>query len=72
MAMLHGTVGEFNIEREDWSAYAERLQQYFTANDVDSADKQRAVLLSACGLATYNHFGIWCPRANRVYAPSPS
>ena len=53
MAMLHGTVGEFNIEREDWSAYAERLQQYFTANDVDSADKQRAVLLSACGPTTY-------------------
>ena len=31
----------------------ERLQQYFVANDVESAEKQRASLLSAVGGATY-------------------
>ena len=49
----HGTVGEFQAAQEDWLAYVERLQQYFTANDVDSADKQRAILLSSVGASTY-------------------
>ena len=58
MATIHGTVGEFDPTREDWSAYSgsaysERLQQYFEANDVADAGKQRAVLLSGCGLSTY-------------------
>ena len=30
-----------------------RLEHYFTANDVEDADKKRAVLLSACGATTY-------------------
>ena len=53
MVTLHGTVGEFDPTREDWSAYSELLQQYFEANDVADAGKQRAVLLSGCGLSTY-------------------
>ena len=40
----HGNISEFNAEAEDWKSYTERLQQYFTANDVDSAEKQRAIL----------------------------
>ena len=31
----------------------ERLQPYFTANDVTDAGKQRAILLSVCGAPTY-------------------
>ena len=34
-------------------AYTEWLQQYFAANDVDSANKQCAILLSSCGADTY-------------------
>ena len=49
----HGNVGEFKHGAEDWTAYCERLEQYFTANDVDDAGKQRAILLSGCGAATY-------------------
>ena len=49
----HGNICEFNAEAEDWKSYTERLQQYFTANDVDSAEKQRAILLSVCGAQTY-------------------
>ena len=49
----HGTVGEFQPSQEDWTSYVERLQQYFTANDVIAAEKQRAILLSAVGASTY-------------------
>ena len=49
----HGTIGEFKNAQEDWRSYVERLQQYFVANDVQGAEKQRAVLLSAVGGPTY-------------------
>ena len=49
----HGTVGAFEPSNETWVSYSERLEQYFIANDVDAADKKRAVLLSICGAATY-------------------
>ena len=35
----HGSIGEFDSDRETWKSYTERLTQYFTANDVESADK---------------------------------
>ena len=50
---LHGTVGEFQQGQEDWTSYCERLEQYFTANDVADADKRRAIFLSCCGASTY-------------------
>ena len=53
MAALHGTIGEFDSTREDWCSYIERLQQYFSANDVTDVTKQRAILLSVCGPSTY-------------------
>ena len=49
----HGFLGEFDSAKETWQAYTERLQQYFVANDIDDADKKRAILLSVCGPATY-------------------
>ena len=49
----HGTIGEFQNAQESWQSYVERLQQYFVANDVRTAEKQRAVLLSAVGGQTY-------------------
>ena len=53
MASRHGIISEFEAGKEDWISYTERLQQYFAANDIDSEDKQRAILLSICGAATY-------------------
>ena len=53
MATFHGTVGEYDSEREQWPAYDERLEFYFAANDVNSPEKQRAVLLSSCGPSTF-------------------
>ena len=49
----HGSVGPFDQGKEDWTAYTERLEQYFAANDVKDTTKQRAILLSACGARTY-------------------
>ena len=38
----HGTLREFNPTREDWTSYAERLELYFTANDIvaEKSNKQ--------------------------------
>jgi len=53
MAAIHRTVGKFNPTLEDWSSYTERLQHYFTVNDV-AEEKQKPILLSGCGVATYH------------------
>ena len=34
-------------------SYAERIQEYFAANDINAAAKQRDILLSSCGAETY-------------------
>ena len=50
----HGSVGEFNPDREDWISYTERLTQYFVANGIsEEGEKRKAILLSSCGAATY-------------------
>ena len=50
---LHGTVAPFNQDHDDWCEYVERLEHYFAVNDIVSADKQRAILLSVVGVSTY-------------------
>ena len=52
-AGLHGFVAAFDPSQDDWGEYVERLQHYFTANDIDSEDKRRAILLNAVGSSTY-------------------
>jgi len=49
----HGVLSEFDNAKEEWQSYVERMEQYFSANDVTAAGKKRAILLSACGPATY-------------------
>ncbi len=53
MAAKHGAIGEYESENEEWTSYAERLDNYFLANDVETEAKKRAVLLSVCGAKTY-------------------
>ena len=53
MAAIHGSVAPFDSSVEDWTTYIERLTQYFVANDVEAAEKKRAILLSACGPTTF-------------------
>ena len=52
---VHGTMGPFDSNQEDWLSYTERLQQYFTANDItdEHAAKKRAILLSVCSISTF-------------------
>ena len=47
--MVSRLLGEFDPDREEWSSYAERIEFYLVAQGITDADKQRAVLLSACG-----------------------
>ena len=49
----HGSVGEFAPGKETWLSYAERLKQYFQANDVQTQEKKRSILLSGCGASSY-------------------
>ena len=51
MALI-GKVEEFQ-ENDNWIEYTERLEHYFTANEITDAGKKRAVLLSSCGAKTY-------------------
>ena len=32
--VTHGSIRGFEPGREDWVSYTERLEQYFTANDI--------------------------------------
>lgn len=52
MAAVYGKVDSFT-EGEDWGQYIERLDNYFDANEIADAAKQRAVLLSVCGATVY-------------------
>ena len=48
----HGRLIEFNVENETVTAYLERVELYFDANDVVD-DKQVPVLLSNIGAKMY-------------------
>ncbi|CAB3995696.1 Retrovirus-related Pol poly from transposon, partial [Paramuricea clavata] len=49
----YGKVSPFDEAEETWTQYTERLEQYFLANEVTDAKKQRAIFLSVCGSKTY-------------------
>ena len=49
----HGSMKAFNLQAEDWTIYAERLQHYLVVNGVKDAGKKRAILLRVCGAPTY-------------------
>ena len=53
MMAVFGQIAEFDESKEEWPLDAERLEQYFAANGVDDADRQRAILLSVIGTRTY-------------------
>ena len=62
VAKLIGQVGEFVEGQEEWSQYAERVDHYFVANDVDGAEKKRAVFLSlrsACDAINFYWLAWW-------------
>ena len=50
---LYGVVATFDPNQDDWCEYIERLEHYFSANDIASPAKRRAILLTAVGASTY-------------------
>ena len=52
MASL-GCLPEFSGRAAEWDVFTEQLSFYFTANGVTDGDKQRVILLTACGITTY-------------------
>jgi len=53
MAGIIGTVDTFNEAEDTWQAYVERLEHFFTANEIVSEPKRKAILLSSVGPKTY-------------------
>ena len=53
MASYIGQVGEFDKEKEDVEAYAERFEQFIEANSVTDDKKIRAIFLSTIGAQSY-------------------
>ncbi|XP_003368115.1 conserved hypothetical protein [Trichinella spiralis] len=53
MAMLN-EIEAFQPENgASWDVYVERLNFYFEANDITSAEKKRAILMNVCGPSAY-------------------
>ena len=50
---LHGVIGQFDRDADDWDSYCERFDLYSSANDINAPEKRRAVFLSVCGASTY-------------------
>ena len=50
---LHGSVTPFDRSEGNWSDYCERLEHYFTKNDIAAEDKRKAILLNGFGPAMY-------------------
>ena len=69
--VTNGTVTQYVPGKEEWTAYVERLDFYFLANDIAAEAKKRAILLNACGPSTYKLIRILLPAdelAAKTYA----
>ena len=56
MPQLSGIIGqisEFNVLRDDWTCYVERLDQLFTANGIEDEKVKTATLITKNGDETY-------------------
>ena len=53
MYSIIGSVSPFNETEDTWHAYAERLDHFFLANEIDPEAEKRAVLLSSMGFKPY-------------------
>uniref|UniRef100_A0A1A8BW73 Zgc:165409 n=1 Tax=Nothobranchius kadleci TaxID=1051664 RepID=A0A1A8BW73_NOTKA len=49
-----GTLVAFDPKSQTWDEYTEILEQFFAANEIDDGEKQRAILISVVGAATYS------------------
>jgi hypothetical protein len=49
---IFGQIGPFEPEREGWPEYAERMEYFFSANNIQG-DKRKAIFLSTIGAGPY-------------------
>ena len=56
---LFGHVGEYIDSKENWSQYVERLEQFFTTNDIPAL-KKKPIFLSTIGPDAYRVLGNLC------------
>ena len=56
----HGVISPFDGNAEEWIDYAERLENYFVANDITDIAKRRAILLNGVGPSTYRLIKTLC------------
>ena len=49
----HGSLSEYIPSTTSWRSYVDQLNYYFVVNDITTDKKQVAILLSACGPATF-------------------
>ena len=54
MMAVYGKIEEFNAEREAWDDYINKLDNYFSANDINDEKKQAAIFLTVIGSETYS------------------
>lgn len=45
---------DFDIHKNDWEKFIDRMEQYFIANDIINMEKKRAILLSKVNAETYD------------------
>ena len=51
-----GKLCDYDNNKEYWQYYVERLEVFFTANNIAHEKKKRAILLTSCGIETYQLF----------------
>ncbi len=49
-----GTPAAFDSKNQTWEEYCEIMEQFFAANEIEDADRQRAILISVVGASTYS------------------
>ena len=51
--VTHGSIVQFDQDKEEWTSYVERLNYYLIANEITDDAKKCAILMSGCGLSAY-------------------
>ncbi|CAH3152306.1 unnamed protein product [Porites lobata] len=83
---LFGRVGEFIAERETFNAYVERMEMFFTANNIVEttgegstqanrvvAERKRPIFLTEVGAEVYSTLTVFlpCPLSNLLAPTKP-
>ncbi len=62
MTTMVGMVSPFDGTSQLWDEYIEMLVYFFQANEIEGADKKKAVVLSGVGVSTYSLLrSLLCP-----------